>query len=457
LNQPKVSVIIPVYNGEKFLEDAIKSVFNQNYDNLECIVVDDGSQDLTPSIAGKFGQVVYVNQDNAGVAAARNCGVKKSSGEYLAFLDADDVWDIKKLATQISYMEGNPDIGYSFTKHKLFLDEGLDEFPAWVRIHNEQEMTAYIPSSLVARRPVFEAVGYFDENYRVADDSDWFMRARDTGIKMGIVEMTLLYKRVHSRCLSSNTELTKKELLKIFKASLLRTKSADRVTVIVPVYNGEKYLRNALDSVLNQSMKPYEILVVDDGSTDNTPEIVRQYGQHVRYIRRTNNGGAASARNDGIKNATGDYIAFLDADDHWNKEKLALQLQEIKKPFAADMIFGMCAQFYSPETKEDFRRQYQCPEGPIKGALPGTLLMTRSDFLKVGYFSEEYKTGEFIEWYQRALESRMKPVFLPDVLMNRRIHPLNHGIVQKRQKDDYARIAKELIVRRRKKKADGQD
>jgi len=240
LSQPKVSVIIPVYNGEKFLEEAIKSVFNQNYDNLECIVVDDGSQDQTSSIVRRFGQVVYVYQDNAGVAAARNRGVKKSSGEYLAFLDADDVWDIKKLATQISYMEENPGIGYSFTKRKLFLDEGLDEFPAWVRIHRlEQEMTAYIPSSLVVRRPVFEAVGYFDENYRVADDSDWFIRAKDAGIKLGIVGMTLLNKRVHSRCLSSNIELSKKELLKMFKASLLRSKSADRIRVIIPVYNGE--------------------------------------------------------------------------------------------------------------------------------------------------------------------------------------------------------------------------
>jgi len=456
LKHPRVSVIIPVYNGEKFLEEAIKSVFNQGYDNLECIVVDDGSTDGSAAIAKKFGQIIYLHQENACVAAARNRGVQKASGDYLAFLDADDIWDLKKLATQISYMEENQDMDYSVTKHSLFLAEGVRKLPAWVRTRQyKQEMVAYIPSALVVRKPVFEAVGNFDETYRIGDDSDWFLRAKDAGLKLGIVEQTLLYKRVHPQCLSSQAELTSKELLKSVKASLLRAKSVDRVSVIVPVYNGEKYLKEALDSILGQSTRPFEVLVIDDGSTDSTAEIVRQYGERIHYIRR-NNGGAAVARNDGIKNAGGDYLAFLDADDYWDRKKLTLQLREIKKPGAANMIFGMNAQFYSSETGEDFRQRYQCPSHPTKGAHPGTLLMKREDFLKVGLFSTKYKAGEFIEWYQRAKEAGLTSAFLPEVLMYRRIHPLNHGIVQKQQTEDYARIVKDMLLRRRKKEADGQ-
>jgi glycosyltransferase involved in cell wall biosynthesis len=455
MNHPKVSVIIPVYNGEKFLNEAIKSVLNQEYDNLECIVVDDGSIDGSAAIAKKFAQVIYLHQDNAGVAAARNRGVQNASGEYLAFLDADDLWDTKKLATQISYMEENQDIDYSVTKHSLFLAEGLQELPAWVRTHQyKQEMIAYIPSALIVRKSVFETIGNFDETYRIGDDSDWFLRAKDAGIKLGVVEKTLLYKRVHSRCLSSQTELCRKELVKSIKASLQRNKSTDMVSVIVPVYNGEKYLREALDSVLDQSVRPFEVLVIDDGSTDTTADIARQYGERIRYIKKSNQGTAA-ARNDGIQRAGGNYIAFLDADDYWDKQKLAQQLREIKKTGAANMVFGMCAQFYSPETGEDFRQQYQCPDQPTKGAHPGTLLMKRKDFLKVGLFSTEYKTGEFIEWYQRAQEAGMTSTFLPDILMYRRIHPMNHGIVQKQQTDDYARIVKEMLLRRRKKDING--
>ena len=456
MNNPKVSVIIPVYNGEKYLEEAIKSILNQNYDNLECIVVDDGSIDGSAFIAKKFGQVVYLHQDNAGVAAARNRGVQNTSGEYLAFLDADDIWDGEKLTIQINYMEENPNIGYSFTRHSLFLAEGVAELPSWVRKNQyEQEMSAYIPSALVVRKSVFEAVGNFDENYRVSEDSDWFMRARDAGIKLGIVEKTLLYKRVHPQCLSRQTELSRKNLLKIVKASLQRIKSSDKISVIVPVYNGEKYIQEALDSVLEQSLKPFEVQVVDDGSTDRTAEIVRQYGDRIRYIK-INNGGAAAARNEGVKSVAGDYIAFLDADDYWNKQKLALQLREIKKPGAANMIFGMVSQFYSPETDENFRQQYQFPSRQTNGAHAGNMLMKRKDFLKVGFFSTEYKTGEFIEWYQRAQEAGMTTAFLPEVLMHRRIHPLNHGIVQKQHTNDFARIAKEILLRRRKKEVDGQ-
>jgi glycosyltransferase involved in cell wall biosynthesis len=457
MKNPKVSVIIPVYNGEKFIKDSINSVLNQEYDNWECIVVDDGSTDGTASIIKEYEQIIYLHQGNAGVAAARNLGIKKASGEYLAFLDADDVWSANKLLIQINYMEANPDVGYSFTKHSLFLDEGLKDFPSWVRTHRqEKEMTAYIPSALVARRFVFEAIGNFDVNYQVGEDSDWFMRAKDAGFKLGVVEKNLLQKRVHSQCLSGNTELSKSNLLKIIRASLQRTKTADKISVIIPVYNGEKYLGNAVDSVLNQSLKPFEIMIVDDGSTDGTAQIAQKYGDRIHYIKRKNNNGAAAARNDGVKSATGDYIAFLDADDYWEKNKLELQLREIKKTDAADMIFGMSSHFFSPETDDDFRRAYHCPEEPVKGLNPGMILIKRNNFLKAGYFSERYKTGEFIEWYQRALEKGMTSVILPDVMMHRRIHPLNHGIVEKKQNDDYARIAKEAILRRRKKNDDSQ-
>ncbi len=229
--KPLVSVIIPVFNGEIFLEDAIKSVLNQNYDNLECIVVDDGSIDGSAAIAKKHERIIYLHQEHKNVATARNLGIQKASGEYLAFLDADDVWDINKLETQINYMEENPDIDYSITKHSLFLAEGLKDFPQWIRAHHSEEETiAYIPSSLVVRRYAFEIVGDFDEGYQISDDSDWFLRARDAGIKLGIVDKNLLHKRVHSQCLTSQTNVIKKELMKSIRASLWRAKLSGNVS-----------------------------------------------------------------------------------------------------------------------------------------------------------------------------------------------------------------------------------
>jgi glycosyltransferase involved in cell wall biosynthesis len=453
----KISVIIPVYNGARFIKDSINSVLSQDYGYWECIVVDDGSTDESASIVKEYRQVIYLYQQHRCVAAARNLGVEKSSGEYLAFLDADDIWDPEKLKLQIGFMKDHPEIDYAVTKHSIFLDEELKELPGWVRSERqESETTAVIPSALLVSKSVFEAVGYFDETYQIGDDSDWFLRAKDAGFRLGVIEKTLLYKRVHNQCLTSQTEICRKELLKSIKASLHRAKSSHKISVIIPVYNGEKYLDEALQSVLNQSLRPFEILVVDDCSTDKTAEIAQRYGDRIRYIRREKNGGAAAARNDGVKSATGDYIAFLDADDYWVNNKLELQLREIKKQNAPDMIFGMSTHFFSPETDDSFRQKYYCPNEPVKGLHSGVMLFKRNNFLKAGYFSTNYKTGEFIEWYQRALEAGMTSSILPDVLMHRRIHPLNHGIVEKNQNDDYARIAKDVIMRRRKKEADGQ-
>lgn len=228
-----------------------------------------------------------------------------------------------------------------------------------------------------------------------------------------------------------------------------------QISVVIPVYNGMKYLRQAVDSVLSQTVPVWEILLIDDGSTDTSGQISLEYDKTVVKYHYFPHGGIGAARNRGIEMAEGMFIAFLDADDYWDKQKLALQLQEIKKPGSANMIFSMNAQFYSPETGEDFRQRYQCPSQPVKGVHPGTLMMKREEFLKVGLFSTEYKTGEFIEWYQRAQEAGMTSAFLPEVLMYRRIHPLNHGILQKRHNDDYARIVKEMLLRRRKKATDG--
>jgi glycosyltransferase involved in cell wall biosynthesis len=231
LNNPKISVIIPVYNGEIFLEDAIKSVLNQSYDNLECIVVDDGSIDGSAAIAKKHEQIIYLHQEHKNVAAARNLGIQKASGEYLAFLDADDIWDTHKLETQINYMEENPGIDYSVTRHSLFLTEGLKDFPQWVRTnHSAEETIAYIPSSLIVRKSAFEIVGNFDESYQISDDSDWFLRARDAGIKLGIIDKNLLHKRVHSQCLMSQTGVIKKELMKSIRASLWRVKFSGNIS-----------------------------------------------------------------------------------------------------------------------------------------------------------------------------------------------------------------------------------
>ena len=105
-----------------------------------------------------------------------------------------------------------------------------------------------------------------------------------------------------------------------------------KISVIIPTYNRKKYIRRAIDSVIRQSYKPFEIIVIDDGSTDGTYELIKQsYSSSQISLKKQKNNGVSSARNKGIKLANGDWIAFLDSDDEWFKNKLELQVREIKK------------------------------------------------------------------------------------------------------------------------------
>src|SRR3989441_12309052 len=109
---PYVSVVIPVYNGERYLADAIQSVRDQTYQNFEVIVVDDGSTDGSAEVAQSFGEAIrYVHQANGGVCKARNTGMAVARGGYLAFLDQDDLWLPDKLATQVAYLDSHPEVG----------------------------------------------------------------------------------------------------------------------------------------------------------------------------------------------------------------------------------------------------------------------------------------------------------------------------------------------------------
>jgi glycosyltransferase involved in cell wall biosynthesis len=447
MKNPKVSVVIPVYNGEAYITETIESVKNQTYDNMEIIVVDDGSTDQTPSLVK--GEIsLYIRQENRGVAAARNKGIDAATGEYLAFIDADDKWDAKKLEIQIGFMEEHPHISYTFTNHVRYLTDELNEFPKWAREEGQnKELTGYIPSSLVVRRTDFDKIGYFDEGFRTGEDTEWFLRARDFGFQMAVIPENLLLKRVHSSNLTSNTAAVKPNLLKAFGQSMKRRKH-NRISVVMPVYNGAKYLKEAVESILNQYFKPYEIIVVDDGSTDATEEICKDFGDQIRYFKQEHQGSGA-ARNLGVSKATGNYLAFLDADDLWIPIWLRDGIAALAKPNTADIVFGMMVEFYSPETDEAFRKQFKCDAEPKKGLHPGNMLIKRSDFLKVGNFNTEYESGVTVDWISRIGPNGLTYQVLPGLHMKRRIHYSNNGIVHKDKRANYAKIIKERLKRKR--------
>ncbi|MFM6154726.1 MAG: glycosyltransferase family 2 protein, partial [Sphaerospermopsis kisseleviana] len=131
-NKPLVSVIIPVYNGDRHLAQAIESVLNQTYQPFEVIVVDDGSTDNSANVACSYKEVHYLYQPNQGVAVARNTGISQARGEFIAFLDQDDLWTPDKLTVQVDYLLKHENIGYTLSKMRVFLEPGTDK-PSWLK------------------------------------------------------------------------------------------------------------------------------------------------------------------------------------------------------------------------------------------------------------------------------------------------------------------------------------
>jgi glycosyltransferase involved in cell wall biosynthesis len=222
---PLVSVIIPVYNGARYLRAALESVFAQTYRPFEVIVVDDGSIDDSGAIAQSFSDVSYIRQENQGVAVARNHGIEAAQGEFFAFLDQDDLWTSEKLKLQVEYLLNNQDLGYTLTQQQYFL-EPATTLPAWFRkelltsIH-----TGWVLGTLVVRRTAFEQVGNFATGYSAANDTDWFFRAKAAEIPMAIVPELLLLKRIHETNDSARAKEILSELLKVVKTSLDRQRS----------------------------------------------------------------------------------------------------------------------------------------------------------------------------------------------------------------------------------------
>ena len=170
--QPLVSVIIPVYNGARYLRPALESVFAQTYHPFEVIVVDDGSTDDSGAIAQSFPEVRYIQQANQGVAAARNHGIDAARGEFFAFLDQDDLWTPEKLKLQMAHLLDNPELGYTLTQQKYFLDPG-GTLPAWFRKELFASVhTGWVLGTVVVRRTAFVQVGNFFTGYSAANDSD---------------------------------------------------------------------------------------------------------------------------------------------------------------------------------------------------------------------------------------------------------------------------------------------
>ncbi|MCC0177280.1 glycosyltransferase [Waterburya agarophytonicola K14] len=221
----KVSVIIPGYNGDRYIEDAIVSVLTQTYTDYEIIAIDDGSTDNTHRVIQKYGdQVKYFSQTNQGVAVSRNLGLSKAEGEYIAFLDQDDVFLPDKLAVQVALLDSNPSLG--------MVNSGWQIVDRYGKIQAAVEPWKKIPqlslADLIIWKPVFlgamlfrrswlQRTAGFNPNLEQTPDVDLVLRLAAIGCTAAWVKQTTVKYRQHETNASKNSLLQAKELDRILE------------------------------------------------------------------------------------------------------------------------------------------------------------------------------------------------------------------------------------------------
>jgi len=379
--KPKVSIIIPVFNGSNYMQQAIDSALAQTYANTEIIVINDGSDDdgATNNIALKYGdRIRYFSKENGGVASALNLGIEKMTGEYFSWLSHDDLYFPEKIQIQIDILQKSklkdaiPYGGYEL------IDEHLTVF-AQVKpdaLYTEEKLNISLfpilrglinGCCLLIHKSHFERVGLFDKTLPTTQDyALWFKMFREA--KLIYHKDVLVKSRFHAEQCSKKIanhipecnqlwisfldQVTPGEMCEMEgspysfyhetaeflqkntpytlaqqHATTLTQMVMEKISVIIPFFNRSKLLLDSVNSVLDQTYGNFEVLLIDDGSTEDITSIKSLIKQdsRVRYVYQEHK-GASAARNLGISLAIGSYIAFLDSDDMFAPQKLEKQI-----------------------------------------------------------------------------------------------------------------------------------
>jgi glycosyltransferase involved in cell wall biosynthesis len=224
MDKPLVSVVIASFNGEEFLRPALESLFAQEYEPIEAILVDDGSEDGTAEIAQSFEGLRYIRQPNLGLAAAHNVGFKTAGGELIAFLDDDDVLPPNKVRVQVDHLLENPGVGCVMGRQ-----EWINPPPWLTRDAVYGDLDGIPPGSAMFRRSVLEELGGFDPTFRWGEDMDLLVRLRERGVQIDVLpEIVLLRRFTGSNMTAPSNRPHTNPLLRSLKAKLERERAGEQ-------------------------------------------------------------------------------------------------------------------------------------------------------------------------------------------------------------------------------------
>lgn len=398
-NNPKVTILIPVYNGSNFIKQAIQSAINQTYKNIEILVINDGSTDngKTEKVIKEFGdKVKYIKKENGGVASALNLGIKEATGEYIAWLSHDDIYLPNKIEKEIKALEKLEDKNTIIFSNFELIDENGITFSTTnftKNIRKEKFCQGIYPvlkgavngCSILIPKICFEDAGYFKEELKTTNDYEMWIRLFSKYPSYFIEDAIIKY-RIHpnqdtnknpvyiSECnelwkniinsLSENTvknwgfdifnvymtlyiqmknsKFNEAAKLAYEKAKLIYEKIIPKVSIAMPCYNSSKYLGKAIESILEQTYCNFELIIVDDKSTDNTMEQIKQYAEkdfRIKVLSNEFEKGVSGAMNTAIKHSTGQYFTRMDSDDISDLTRIENQVNFLE----SNKKYGVCS------------------------------------------------------------------------------------------------------------------
>lgn len=374
-----ISVIIPIYNCEKYIKKLLNLLLKIKNEKIEVILINDGSTDNTKQIINNYKsyfKILNLNK-NHGVSYARNIGIKKSNGKYITFIDADDIVSENYFENIFKFIKNESDL-YIYNVKLIYKNKENYNSINYNGLVSKEELLkgeflipqiiSWVTNKVFNKKILIDNKIYFNNKINIGEDLDFMLRVLTITNNIYFKDVCLYYyNRTNNKSLTKsniinlpyNTYSNNKRVEKFIKNnnvdkkyfneykknifeytdgkvrsvknSVLREQlikennnlnlpgksiKKNKFSIIMPAYNVEKYIFKAINSVLSQTYDNYELIIIDDGSIDNTKSVINSFKDKRIKIIYQNNNGVSSARNRGIKESSGDYIIFLDSDDY---------------------------------------------------------------------------------------------------------------------------------------------
>lgn len=322
---PRISVVTPSFNQAAYIGQTIESVLSQRYPDFEHIVVDGGSTDGTLEILKRYPHLKWISEADRGQADALNKGFRMATGDVIAWVNSDDWYEPGAFDAVAAFFRDNPDEDVVMGDC-LLVDENGKVFDKVVNVERgfEEIRCHWVPRSIPTQPAVFfrkrllDECGELDVSLHYVMDFDLWLRFSQKA-RFRHIDVTTSGYRFHAGAKGGDQDWSK--FVPECRVVYDRYRPSPRVSVVIPCYNYGRFLEGAVGSVLAQDFRPLEILVVDDGSTDDTAQVTRRIieanpGVEIRLLTQPNSGDPARPRNRGIAEARGEYVICLDPDDY---------------------------------------------------------------------------------------------------------------------------------------------